>query len=116
MLKKAHIQSFDCADVSEDLSRWVPDDPFEVDLWINLTIGLDGDSGGNNFQLHILTTQTVKNHKGKKKYSIVLKEYSWEQVLQSVDRILSDCVGYDWHDISAKLSERMQWEYEGYKG
>lgn len=43
----------DCTDY-DPIDKWVPDDMFHIDFWVNFTIGPDHD-GGDNFRVRFVT-------------------------------------------------------------
>ena len=109
---KPVIVSYDCVD-HDPIDRWVPHDVFDVDFWINFTIGPE-PGGGDNFLLHIVTPNNLHG-KESDKYALVLVEYSWTSVLAGVERMLEKSRGATWSEISEKLSKFMRWEYDEYK-
>jgi len=108
---RAIIISYDCTD-HDPIEEWVPDNVFDVDFWMNFTIGPDM-KGGDNFQVHVVTPNNLHG-KDSDKHSIVLGEYSWSSVLATVESMLEDCQGSNWSEISEKLSQLMYWEFENY--
>jgi len=106
------ILSFDCTDY-DPIDSWIFPEPKRVDFWMNFTIGLD-QSGGNDFQLHVLTSDMVTSNTSLSN-AIVLDCYAWDVVLLKVNAILDQCSGENWEGISNKLSKHMAWEYENYQ-
>ena len=104
--------SYDCTD-HDPIDKWVPDDVFDVDLWMNFIIGPD-DEGGDNFQVRIVTPNNLHG-KNSAKHAIILDEYSWPKVIAAVEAILEQCQGINWAGVSEQLSQLMCWEYEDYK-
>jgi hypothetical protein len=109
---KPIIISYDCTD-HDPIEEWVPDDVFDVDFWINFTIGPDM-KGGDNFQVHIVTPNNLHG-KDSEKYAIVIKQYSWSSLLTVIINMLEKCQGRNWSEISEKLSQLMYWEFENYQ-
>ncbi|MFL1467591.1 Imm8 family immunity protein [Marinobacter sp. HN1S83] len=109
---KPVILSYDCSD-HDPIDQWAPNDVYDVDFWMNFTIGPDHE-GGDNFQVHIVTPNNLHGRNATK-HAIVLNEFSWPAVLAEVKAILAQCEGPSWSEISEKLSGYMAWEYEGYR-
>lgn len=109
---KPLILSFDCVDY-DPIDLWVPENCYDVDFWMNFTIGYD-QGGGDNFLLHVVSPINLQGPESDK-YAIVLTEYSWNLVLERVNNILEKCHGNNWSEISEKLSNHMYWEFENYK-
>ncbi|MGC3835272.1 Imm8 family immunity protein [Moritella viscosa] len=82
------ILSFDCTDY-DPIDSWIFPEPKRVDFWMNFTIGLD-QSGGNDFQLHVLTSDMVTSNTSLSN-AIVLDCYAWDAVLLKVNAILDQC-------------------------
>lgn len=111
-VKKPIIIDYDCIE-HDPIDTWLPNDIYDVDVWINFTIGTD-KSAGDNFLVRVVTPNNVHG-KNDAKHAIILNEYSWKNVLLNMETILEKSQGYDWLDISEKLSQFMQWEYQDYK-
>ncbi|WP_370979716.1 Imm8 family immunity protein [Agaribacterium sp. ZY112] len=109
---KPIILSYDCSD-HDPIDEWVPDDVFDVDFWINFTIGLD-EKGGDNFQARVVTPNNLHG-KNSEKHAIILVEYSWVEVIAAVEAMLEQCQGISWIGISEELSQLMYWEYDNYQ-
>ena len=109
---KPIILSYDCTD-HDPIDKWNPNDTFDVDIWMNFTIGPD-IKGGDNFQVRIVTPNNLQG-KNSDKHAIVLNEYSWLSVLNAVENMLKKCQGSDWNEISDKLSQLMYWEFDNYQ-
>jgi hypothetical protein len=109
---KPIILSYDCID-HDPIDEWIPTDIFNVDFWMNFTIGPDM-KGGDNFQVHVITPNNLHG-KNSDRHAIVLTEYSWSSVLAAVDGMLEKCQGKNWRQITDQLSQTMHWEYENYK-
>lgn len=45
---------------------------------------------------------------------IVLRDYSWQAVIDAVEEILHGCQEGTWEEVSAQLSKRFNWEFESY--
>ena len=109
---KPIIISYDCTDY-DPIEKWVPDNPTDVDFWMNFTIGPD-IKGGDNFQIHIVTPNNLQG-KNADKYALVIRNYSWPVVLNNIENILENCQGENWSEVSEKLSQLMYWEFENYQ-
>lgn len=109
---KPIIISYDCTD-HDPIEGWVPDDAFNVDLWINFTIGPDIE-GGDNFMVRIVSPKNLHN-KDTAKHAIILNEYSWPKVVTEVASILEQCQGTSWAEVAEQLSHFMHWEYDNYQ-
>ena len=111
-MKIPEIKSWDCIDHGP-IEEWVPDDPSDVEFWCNLTIGIKGEAGADNFQVHIATDKAVSGI-NTKRYLVVVPYYeSWVHVLEKLKSIVVQCEDISWSGMSEKLSKHFRWEYEG---
>ncbi len=111
MLKPV-VVGFDCVE-HDPIEEWVPPDPFDVDCWVNFTIGLD-ESAGDNFLVRIVTPNNLCGPNAAKN-AVVVNEYSWSKALAAIERVLEESQGISWPGICHELSKRMLWEYDSYK-
>lgn len=112
--KVPQIKSFDCVD-HDPIEQWVPSDPNDVDFWMNFSIGMAGEEGADNFQVHVVTRKSSSSSSAvEPKYSVVLEAYSWPALLKAVAAVLESCKGSNWNDISAKLAGKFAWEFDSY--
>jgi hypothetical protein len=110
-MKTPEIKGWDCID-HDPIENWSPEDPSNVEFWCNLSIGLKGEAGADNFQVHIATNDAVSRIESKE-YLVVIPRYdNWTQVLGVLDSIVSQCKDVTWLRISEKLSKHFYWEYE----
>ena len=109
---KPVIVSYDCFHL-DPIEEWIPEDPYDVDFWMNFTIG-PNESSGDNFDVRIVTPNNLRG-KDSDKYAIVLKEYSLQLVLETVNKMLEDIQALDWVHVTDELSKKMHWEYQDYK-
>lgn len=108
---KPIIISYDCTD-HDPIDKWVPDNVFDVDFWMNFTIGSDS-KGGDNFQVRVATPNNLRGNNAAY-HAIILNEYVWPKVLSAVEAILGQCQDPNWEDITRQLSQLMYWEFENY--
>jgi hypothetical protein len=113
-LKKPEIKSWDCTD-HDPIEEWQPDDPSLVEYWCNIAIGIEGEEGTDNFQIHVVTEKMLPQINDKN-YIIVLPYYEgWNQVLSTLNSKLEGINELNWAGMSEKLSKMFYWEYEGYQ-
>lgn len=109
---KAIINSYHCLE-HDPIEDWQPENPADINVSINFTIGLEATSR-DNFLLHVITpSQQVGSLPTK--YTLVIDYFKIQIILTSVQDMLEQCQGNSWEDITQKLSQFMQWEFENYK-
>jgi hypothetical protein len=104
------IISYDCLEY-DPIDQWQPQDPHNINISINFTIGIRPPSG-DNFILHIVTPNNLEL---LNRYSLVIDAFDLKKILTHVHQILEKCKGDDWQEISNQLSQFFEWEFENYR-
>ena len=114
-MKTPEIKSWDCTE-HDPIDQWKPEDPERVGFWCNLTIGIQGQEGGDNFMVQVATHKVVPQLQDKTNLVVIPYYESWEATLTVLQEILAQCADFDWSGISEKLAKHFHWEYQGYSG
>jgi hypothetical protein len=117
-MNNLEIRSIHSADIDEIWS-WQPARPEEVFFVLHLDIGEVGDERSDSFQVVIATPEGIQAKILQvggiiDRNLIVLKEYSWDMLIQHLDLILAHCKADSWTDTVIKLQKYLRWEYEDY--
>jgi Immunity protein 8 len=93
--------------------------PDEAWFPLSFTIGIDGDSRGDNFEVFILNINAARNsniwRKVKDSKYLILEAIDYQSIIVSLERNLMECTAEDWLDSINMLRKRFHWEYEDYK-
>ena len=109
-LRKPVIRGWDCTD-HDPIEDWVPDDPALVEYWCNVAIGIEGENGANNFQVHVVTEEMLSQIENKN-FLIVLPYYEgWSQVLDAINVRLDEIRELNWAGMQEPLSKMFLHEY-----
>jgi hypothetical protein len=113
------LKDFDCADI-DDPATWKPDHD-DVLYWLTIRIGQPGSDAADLFNVPVATPSGLKKRSHEDRRScpappIVINPYSWESVLDEIERRLNSCCGHDWFTVQEKLRTQFHWEYEGMSG
>jgi hypothetical protein len=111
---KIEIKSQDCAD-HDPIEEWVPEDKFDVNLWMNFTIGPIGFDGGDNFQAHIITKSAISDEPNKKGRMIIIDYFNFDELIKVINSIFKDKEFSTWDEATELLNKSLYWEYENYK-
>jgi len=97
----------------DPIEKWVPENPTDVDVWIDVYIGPDNRVSGEFFVAHV-ATETALRRQGYKNYAGPrLTSYSWDLFDSWIKDIVLQCHGGDWLEMTDKLRRYLHWEYEG---
>ncbi len=113
-MKKPELKSWDCVE-HDPIDSWVPDDPSLVDIWCNLSIGVSGEEGADNFEVRIVTQRLVSQLRDYDHVLVISYYEGWQQVLELINAKIAGCKDISWSGISAQLSGVFKWEYDGFK-
>jgi hypothetical protein len=105
--------------VSPDLDDdKLPDDVEECAVFCEAEIGVKGEKGADIFSFTVATPKFLWAQQGYKwgKGLIIIETFSWEAVEAALNKLLSECSGTDWIEVTDKLTKTLHWEYENYKG
>ena len=106
------IKSWDCPD-HDPLEDWVPEDRAVTDFWINLAIGIEGEAGADNFQVHVVTRRAL-SQVGNKEFILVLPYYEGvDQVISAINERIGSIQELSWDAVAKRLSAMFRWEFDG---
>ena len=102
------VLSYDFNDVT-DVGTWAPEDPFNIDEWLNVTVG--DDSGGSNYQVHLCTPVSIR-HIRNKRHCFMIDSWAGTSTLERelnafVERIEAETTD----NVIHTLARHWQWEY-----
>ena len=113
-LQVQHIDPNDF-DSWEDFLKYQSPNTDDDDSWFTITVGVEGEEGGNNFQVHVATPKAIgriKQDVGRFK-DLIVEEFT----PQNIETVIRDAVdrasGLTWNDGVNRLRKLMFWEYEG---
>jgi hypothetical protein len=114
---KPQLKAQDCTD-HDPIETWQPADPTQVDYWLCLHIGPDGQQGAEMFCVNVLSEAAARQLDAgelAQRKKIVVRDYSWSAVIRAVDDILQQIEGASWSEVAQKLSQTFDWEFENYR-
>jgi hypothetical protein len=94
-----------------------PEDIEDCSVFIQLTIGPKENAGEEIFSFTAVTTKYISNN-FKSSWGrgyLILKEFSWQEIEQRIDKFLNLCWADDWNGVINKLKNELHWEFENYK-
>jgi hypothetical protein len=106
-------------DLPEEVWKWQPQSLDDVYYYLEMTIGREDSPGGDLFGLMVVSPQARRacpsSSRPNRRWLFVTTEYSWQVVVDHVNKVLDTCEGETWRDVSRKLSRYFYWEYEDYQ-
>lgn len=100
------------------LKDFVPVDPFDVEVNIDLNIGPVGNKGSDIFYGQVCTVKALPGLRQRHPEInldkvIVITEYSYEAVRERIEEIINNAKGTYWIEIAEDIGKHLHWEFEG---
>jgi len=116
------VRSLHSPDV-DDLARWVPDDPQDVLLLVELEIGQGPGSGADLFQIVVATPRGLDRYRRVRPNPIVfdrgllvMSAYSCGRFREWLARTVARCDAGNWAESVQLLRRFFSWQYDDYRG
>lgn len=93
-----------------------PDDPENCCVLIEVEIGPSESEGAEVFSFEVVTPGAIQSLPAPSwlRGYLLLPEFSWAGVEEAVNKLVTQCTGSNWDEVSNKLSRSLGWEFEGY--
>lgn len=116
---RPQIQELCCLDVP-DVRSWNPKRPEDLYLGVYIRIGVEGESGGDDFQLLVASPEAIakRRHLYPAKYlerALTTEVFDWDTIVSYVQDKVSTCTSSTWEAIADKLTTYFIWEYEDFE-
>ena len=111
-----HLESNDHVDWN-DFVQHQSQDPYDDYGWFHVTIGVSGETGGNDFQVCVATPRAVgRIRRTGFLPGILVDQFDSHSVEKAIRDRVHSVHGNSWEQIVDQLREFMHWEYEGMAG
>ncbi len=114
------VRSLHSPDV-ENLAKWVPDDPQDVLLLVEVEIGQGPAEGADLFQVVVATPRGLDRYRRTRPNPIVfdhgllvMSAYSCERFRDWLTRTIARCDAGEWAGSVQLLRRFFLWEYDDY--
>ena len=93
-----------------------PNDPEDCCVFIEAEIGPANSEGGDVFSFEVITPAAIKSIPAPSWLGgyLLIPIFSWAGIEEAIAKLLLQCSGSDWDEVSNKLSRSLGWEFEGY--
>ena len=112
---KPQIKDIFCPDVPDfDLEAWVPSDPKQIYILLELSIGQAWKTAADLFQIVIATPQAIQGRPQRRFCKLlVVQHYHWPEVRATLERWVAECEKPNWDATVDCLRAKFHWEFEG---
>ena len=94
----------------------LPGDPGKCMVFLQAEIGPSNQPGAELFSFLVATPGGLEGIELPRwgRGLLIVREFSWEQVNQSLSRLLAHAQAPTWAEVAAKLGKELQWEFDNY--
>jgi Immunity protein 8 len=103
----------------EPLESFAPEDPTRFEIWVTLSIGLEGLEAADDFQALICSTRSLAAMVEQSgvlvgQPLIVVEAWDLPLIKRRIEDYCAACQGEEWEDILPMLTRLGLWEFENY--
>jgi len=102
-----------------DLDSYIPDDPKNFSLWIELRIGSDESAGADDYRVLVCTPDWLRENVCEPRWGrhmLFVREYDRSTIEKCINDYVAQCAGDQWEVVAAKVARNLLWEFEDYQG
>lgn len=97
-----------------DPTKWRPDNPKQVYIPLELSIGEIGKEGTDLFQLVVATPEAIQGRPERRRDKLlVVQTYDWQEVRATLEQWVTECEKPSWEATVNCLRRRFEWEFDG---
>lgn len=116
---KPIIVSLDSSDVI-DFFDYQPEDPEDFGFPLNLTIGIEGQRGADNFELMVATPKYIQKMYPNQsaillRHYLIVFHYDFNEILDVINNYVRSIEEDSWDKVAEKIGRIAHWEFEDYQ-
>lgn len=114
----ATVRGFHSPDV--DLATYAPEEPGNVGVLVEVSVGTQGSPGEDLFQVMVCTPRWIDQFALGSgpligRHFLFVKRWDWTAVREYLTHAFEQEQGDSWADLAARLGRIGKWEFEDYK-
>lgn len=103
-----------------DLKGFVPKDKNSFSFLLELTIGIKGKKGGDQFSVDVCTPKwLLENHQTHDvlfgRHKLIVFEYDIDNIINEIKRYINSATSSSFEDAVKQISKIALWEFDNYK-
>ena len=99
----------------DNVDDWMPEDPELVDFWFEISVGVKGTDGADNFSVHLVSQKQLSQISNKDRLLVIPYFESMKKLISQIEITISKCTDVSWPGVCEQLNSHFHWEYEDYK-
>ncbi len=104
----------------EDLQRFVPDDPKNVGILIQLLVGSSDRGGAESFDVLVCTPDWIRQEVEFRggildgRHHVIVDRWDWPTISSYLRMRVEEVGAADWQGVAMKLGRLGRWEFQDY--
>jgi hypothetical protein len=115
---KATVKSMWVNSAVVSLDAYHPVDSQNFSLWIELRVGLEGSTGGDDYRVLVCTPEWLRQNISEPRWGrhmLIVQTYDRSAIEKCVRDYIAECSGVEWSVIAKKIARNLSWEFEDYQ-
>ena len=113
------LKDVQSADLECSLAEWRPEDPTDIYIGVEFSIGEKGEEAADLYQCVVATPKGLEGTSSELIISdralIVVRCFDWPHIEEHIKSILERCNSHSKFEMQERLTRYFMWEYEDYK-
>jgi Immunity protein 8 len=115
---KAIVKSMWIDSPTIKLNSYVPDNPEDFSLWIEVRVGPDDSACADDYRILVCTPEWIcrniwEPHWGR--HMLIVRRYDRSVIERCVRDYIASCTGDEWGSVAKKIARNLFWEFEDYQ-
>ncbi len=103
-----------------DLETYVPEDPRDVGVLVQIFAGPDGEPGEDTFNVVVCTPRWLERWISDKgiiagRHYLIIDKWDFPRVSQYLTNAVESEEGRDWEELGQRIGRLGKWEFEDYR-
>ena len=117
---RAQLKEIYSLHIPEMLKDFQPEERGNFGIPIRLMVGLEGSEQSESFDIFVCTPTWIQGQLCEGgpmwgRHMLIVEEYDFERILQTLSGQISACTGKDWSEVANKIARFAAWEFEDYR-
>lgn len=107
-------------ELEDSLINYWPGEADNFGSWVRAMIGPEDQEGAESFDMLVCTPKWLQNELENNgpllgRGTIIISEYNYDEIVNCIEKAISQCYADDWPGIAKKLSRISFWEFDDYQ-
>jgi hypothetical protein len=115
---KAIVKSMWVDSLTVEPDSYVPENPENFSLWIEVRVGPDNSSGADDYRVLVCTAEWLRQNVWEPRWGrhmLIVREYDHSTIEKCIRDYIAECTGDEWGVVAEKIARNLFWEFEDYQ-